>query len=820
MHRVHCHCIWCIFYGMIKTENMSSKQEDDVEEIRISVRALVEFILRSGDLDNRHGQMADKEAMQMGSRLHRKIQGSMRGDYQAEVPLKETWDCGTYSVQIEGRADGIFTEEGQVFIDEIKGVYRDLSYVEEPVPVHESQAKCYAYIYGKQKALSKIGVQMTYCNLETEDIRRFRKLYSMEELSAWFEKLCLEYQKWCDFEIRWKEKRQASIKKIEFPFPYREGQRDLAAAVYRTILRRKKLFIQAPTGVGKTISTVFPAVKAVGEELGDKIFYLTARTTTRAAAWEAFRLLKEQGLSMKVLVLTAKEKICPMEETECNPAACPYAKGHFDRVNDAVFELLQTESDLNRESILIQAEKWQVCPFEMSLDTALWVDTVICDYNYVFDPRAHLKRFFGEGVKGSYLFLVDEAHNLVERGREMFSAALWKEEFLEVKKLVKSHSRKLTKALETCNKMMLEWKRECETYQILDSTGAFPVALMRLSGEMEDFLEDFQGEQNLRKKVLDLYFEVMGFLDIYDRVDANYRIYTKLEADGRFLVRLYCLNTAANLLACLNKGNSTIFFSATLLPVKYYIGLLCGEMDSYAIYAKSPFPREKKLVLVGRDVSSRYTRRGPEEYARIASYISTLAGSRLGNYLVFCPSYKMLEEISQAFSNVCPENTEVLCQTVSMKEQEREAFLEQFQSENGKRTLVGFCVMGGIFGEGIDLKGDALIGTVIVGTGLPQVCCEREILKDYYQERGEDGFAYAYSIPGMNKVLQAAGRVIRTAEDAGVILLLDDRFGQSTYQRMFPLEWEGYGFCTLETVEREVEAFWRNQREEEESSLS
>ena len=458
-----------------------------METIRISVRNLVEFILRSGDIDNRKGGMADKEAMQLGSRLHRKIQGQMDAGYRAEVPLKyvETFALsgsrnGTeggeehrYELSVEGRADGIFMEDGQEIIDEIKGIYRPLSFLEEPVAVHLAQAKCYACIYAMQKDLPEVGVQMTYCNLESEEIRRFPSHYSTEELKEWFEQLISEYRTWCEFQILWKEKRQASIRTIRFPFSYREGQKDLAAAVYRTIQRKKKIFIQAPTGVGKTISTVFPAVKAVGEGLGEKIFYLTAKTITRTVAEEAFGLLKQQGLFYKVVTLTAKEKICPLEEAECDPVHCPYAKGHFDRINDAVFEMLKETDDFSREALLRQSEKWKVCPFELSLDVSIWVDAVICDYNYVFDPTAHLKRFFGEGSggKGSYIFLIDEAHNLVERGREMYSALLWKEDLLEAKRAVQQkdkdsgrryQGKKLIAQLERVNRQMLAWKRECE----------------------------------------------------------------------------------------------------------------------------------------------------------------------------------------------------------------------------------------------------------------------------------------------------------------------------------------------------------------------
>ena len=484
-----------------------------MEEIRISVRNLVEFILRSGDIDNRKGTMADTEAMQIGSRLHRKIQGQMGADYQAEVALRHRIEYGDFAVTIEGRADGIQKNKDGVLVDEIKGIYRDLALVEEPVPVHLAQAKCYAYIYALQNGLEKIKVQMTYCNLETEEIRRFQTDVSFSELADWFGKLTEEYRKWCAYETGWKKLRTASIKKIEFPFAYREGQKELAAGVYRTIFHKRNLFIQAPTGVGKTISTVFPAVKAVGEGLGEKIFYLTAKTITRTVAEEAFSLLKQQGLSYKVVTLTAKEKICACEETECNPDACPYARGHFDRINDAVYEMVTEQEDFSREALIRQSEKWQVCPFELSLDVSLWVDAVICDYNYVFDPRAHLKRFFGDSVKGSYLFLIDEAHNLVERGREMFSAVLIKEDFLEVKRAVKPYSRKLERQLERCNKKLLEWKRDCPSYQILPDVNALYPLLMNLSGEMENFLEDApQGE--VRERTLELYFAVRTFLDI------------------------------------------------------------------------------------------------------------------------------------------------------------------------------------------------------------------------------------------------------------------------------------------------------------------
>ena len=605
-------------------------------EIRISVRSLVEFILREGDLDNRITGKADPLAMQAGSRLHRKIQKRMGAGYAAEVPLKIKVPMGEFDCVVEGRADGIFSEDGMSWIDEIKGVYRDLGLIEKPLGVHLAQALCYAFIYASQQELPEIGVQLTYGNLETEELKAFRETRTREELEEWFSGLLEEYRKWAGFQFEWKRTRKESIRPLEFPFPYREGQYDLAAGVYRTIARKKRLFIQAPTGVGKTISTVFPAVKAVGEGLGDRIFYLTAKTVTRTVAEETFRILREKGLRMKTVTLTAKEKLCICEEVQCNPEACPYAKGHFDRVNAAVFELLTEGPDeLSREVLLKQAHKHQVCPFELSLDTASWTDAVICDYNYVFDPGVRLKRFFAEGVKGEYLFLIDEAHNLVERGREMFSASLCKEDFLELKRKVKGRYKKAERCLERCNKYLLGLKKECDTYQLHEDVGAFVLQLLSLSTELDRIREE-GADPELQKEVLDFWFQVRDFLNTADRLDENYVIYSEIGEDGHFRLKLYCVETAKSLRECLDKGNAAIFFSATLLPMPYYKHLL-GDENDYAVYARSPFSAEKRLLLLGQDVSSRYTRRNRTEYERIADYLAAMTEGRKGNYLAFFP---------------------------------------------------------------------------------------------------------------------------------------------------------------------------------------
>lgn len=792
-------------------------------KVRISVRNLVEFILRSGDLDNSRGSSGDKGAMLKGGRLHRKIQRSMKGNYQAEVSLKRESEYEDVIIQVEGRADGIFTEDGEFWIDEIKGTYGNLQAMEVPVPVHRAQAMCYGWIYGEKEGLSQIGIQMTYSHLDTEDTRRFREIFSMEELKNWYQKLLDDYHKWISCSLSWKKERNASMKDLQFPFPYREGQREIVSGVYHTVSSKKTLFVQAPTGVGKTMSAIFPSVRAIGEGKGETLFYLTAKTITGTVAWEAFHTLRENGLKFKVTAITAKEKLCFLDSPECTPEKCPYAKGHFDRVNDAVHELLTSSDELNREILEKQARKWKVCPYEMSLDVAVWVDAIICDYNYVFDPQAHLRRFFGEGNKGDYLFLIDEAHNLVERGRQMYSASICKEDFLGIKKKVRYEDEKLTERLEDCNRGLLAMKRECEEYKVLNSVSHIYLKLLNLVTELERFLEECEKE-DIREEVLEFYFHIRSFMDIHERLDENYVIYSELDGEGKFRVHLFCVNPAGNLGEFLQKGNSTIFFSATLLPITYYKKLLSTGKEDYAIYAESPFDVEHRLLMVGGDVSTKYTRRNEEMYQRYARYLWKLANGKKGNYLVFFPSYRFLEDVYEAFEKIQEKEEleafpalghRITCvtQSQSMSEKGREEFLNTFEEER-KESLLGFCVMGGIFSEGIDLTEDKLIGAVIVGTGLPQVCREREILKDYFDQHGQRGFDYAYLYPGMNKVLQAAGRVIRTDEDRGVILLLDDRFFDRRYQETFPREWENQRSCSLGNMAEQIEEFWKKEKEE------
>lgn len=791
-------------------------EENQAVNVKVSVRDLVEFILNSGDIDNTGGRR-DPDAMQEGARLHRKIQKKQDVTYNAEVPLSIITpvfiENEQFDICVEGRADGIITREADfmseliekpnVLIDEIKCVYRELSHITEMISIHRAQVMCYAYIYAKKNDLAAIGIQLTYCNMETEQLKYFEESFQFNKLNVWFLNLVEEYGKWVSWHHHWRIKRDATIKNLEFPFEYRPGQKDLVAGVYRTILREKKLFIEAPTGVGKTISTVFPTVRAMGEGKAEKIFYLTAKTITRTVAEDTFGILLRAGLCLKIVTITAKEKVCILDKMDCNPGACERAKGHYDRVNDAVYDMLTHEEGINRDLILSYAEKHCVCPYEMCLDVTTWADGIICDYNYAFDPVVYLKRFFMNDKKRDYVFLIDEAHNLVDRAREMYSATLYKHQFLEVKRYVTGKSAGLTKYLEQCNQILLRMKRECDDCEIWENAGELSLQLMRLVSEYDEFFQSNVVYEN-KDEVLNLYLSVRHFLFIHEILDENYLIYSDYDENGEFRIKLMCMDPSKNLLNCLNKGKSAVFFSATLLPIQYYKEQLGGGEEDYAVYAPSPFDTASRLLMVGSDVSTKYSRRSESEYEKIVSYIDLFTRSKKGNYFVFFPSYQMM---NQAIEIAAGRIDNLVVQKSNMSEQEKEEFLQAFE-EDPMFSRVGFCVMGGIFSEGIDLKNDRLIGAVIVGTGLPMVCNERELFRGFYDIRSNSGFDYAYLYQGMNKVLQSAGRVIRTQEDHGAILLLDERFLKPQYQNLFPREWFPYETVRINTMEEKLKKFW------------
>ena len=784
-------------------------------EISVSVRGIVEFLFREGDITGGEGTFS-KDAMQAGSRIHRKIQGKMGLNYQAEVPLKINIERPDFVLIIEGRADGILTEDNFVTIDEIKGVYKKLENLVEPVYVHKAQAMCYAYIYALKEGLSEIAVQMTYCNLDTEQIKRFKEAFTFEELKIWFEDMIDEYCKWMQFDVDNRKLRNESIETLEFPYDYRPGQKNMAAMVYLSIKDRKNLFVQAPTGIGKTMAALFPAIQAMGNGYAEKMFYLTAKTIARSVALDGLTILRNNGLHFRSVLITAKEKICPMDETNCDPDYCPYAKGHYDRINKAMYDCLVNEDNITRDVLLSYADKHMVCPFEMGLDVSLYVDGIICDYNYVFDPRVRLRRYFGEGAKGEFVFLTDEAHNLVERASAMYSACIYKEDFLKMRKLLMPFNSRICKLLAGCNKELLEIKKMCESekgYVIVSDIDSLYLKLLRLHAHLESFMEESKEINALKPhkdEILEFYFQINQFLNIYELMDESYEIYGEQVDSSSFMLKLYCIHPANNLSECIEKGNATIFFSATMLPINYYKELLHNDENDAAIYIPSPFPKKNRQIMVGNDVSSRYKLRTPAMYEKIAKYIDIMVHGKQGNYMAFFPSYKMMNDVYECgcaiglFGDI-----EVIVQDSHLSEQERDEFISRFREE--EKPVLGFCILGGIFSEGIDLAGEHLIGAAIVGTGLPMVCNENEIKLNYFSDREDKGFEYAYLYPGMNKVQQAAGRVIRTMDDRGVILLLDERFVTRQVVDTFPAEWEDYRVVNLNTVSAELEDFW-NQK--------
>ena len=882
-------------------------------DLRISVRELVEFILRSGDLDNRT-LGSPEDAMLAGANMHRKLQAAAGDSYRAEVPLSLTWvwrgpegesspgmprigaaqvsgpaddgglsaDCAgdgeeliplpsgeaaePLSIEVQGRADGIYRGEDPlegsetVFVDEIKTTCRKLRSIRQPLAVHLAQAKCYAYILAAQQGLKSVGVRMSYCSLITEEIRYFHEIYDFEEISMWFAGLMEAYRPWAQFRASWARIRTDSIRAMEFPFEYRPGQRDLAAAVYRTIVLRRKLFLEAPTGTGKTITTLFPAIKAVGEGKAERIFYLTARTITRTAAEDTLSLLRggnagdsspsQEGLRLKSVTLTAREKICVLEKPDCNPDSCPRAKGHFSRVNAAMYELLTQKDAFTRESICACAARHEVCPFELGLDLSLYSDVIIGDYNYLFDPRAGLRRFFGESGsagKDEFLFLVDEAHNLVDRGREMYSAQLERSKVQTLRRQVKDIWPKLYRKLGRCAKELLNLRKSMtdaalpsaadrreaqsgsappapepgQNWMVLQEIDALGAAAEEVGAELVSVLSKERIAQQtgsdrtdpLRDEkravwndVLGFYYELDHFLSTLAAMDDHYVIYAQPGPGRDILVKLFCTDPSRKLSECMGRGRASILFSATLLPITYYKALLGGTGEDYEIYAQSVFDPKRLGLFLVRDLTSRYRDRTPENYDRIAACIRSVIRERHGNYLVFFPSYAFLEEIAAR----CPEDsqTTILRQQIGMTEAEREAFLQRFSEVRDDRSLVGLCVMGGIFSEGIDLRSDRLIGVIVVGTGLPGVGAEREILRGYFDRTMDRGYDYAYRCPGMNKVQQAAGRVIRTKEDVGIAVLIDERFALPATRRLFPREWENAVITDSREVGHLVERFW------------
>lgn len=640
-------------------------------------------------------------------------------------------------------------------------------------------------MYAKDHDLEEMSVQLTYIHVVTEEQKQFLKRFSFQELKQFVEELVHYYYPYASLMNEHRIRRDQSIQDLQFPFEaYRDGQRKLAGAIYKTIAEEKNIFANAPTGIGKTISTIFPTVKAMGEGKLERMFYLTAKTITRQTAEEAFSLMKNKGLCMNAVTITAKEKICFKEETICQKEYCEFANGYYDRVNEALLDIFSNETFINRTIIEKYARKHTLCPFEFSLDLAFVADAIICDYNYIFDPKVSLKRFFDEHKRQSAL-LIDEAHNLVDRAREMFSAQLQKSSFLTLKREYKGTN--LYESANKLNKYFIELKKKCSEkgHLVIKELQEDLIEMLEQfvhSAEIELLQQTKSAEQAL---LLDTYFAATGFCRIAKLYDERYVTYVEAEKN-EVHIKMFCLDPSFLLRQTSKKFRATVYFSATLLPLQYFMNMLGGTPEDYTLSVPSPFSKEQTEVFI-QPLSTRYHDRENTK-KQIIEMLSTLVKERGGNYLIFFPSYQYMKSVYEDFTLNFPEIRTII-QNHRMSEEEREQFLEAFK-EGSREAFIGFAVLGGIFSEGVDLKGDRLNGVIVVGVGLPQLSLERNVMKEYFQAMGKNGYDYAYTFPGINKVLQAGGRLIRSETDSGVIVLVDDRFLTEKYQRLLPNEWK------------------------------
>ena len=753
--------------------------------IKESVRGIIEYVLKQGSIDDRY--TGSTRALE-GTLAHQKLQSNnekVYSNYQKEVKLQEEFEIENVILILDGRADGIIIEDDYIYIEEIKSTMKSLILIDEDYnELHWAQAKFYAYIYSKQNELKNIKVRLSYFNLETEEVKSFDKDFTIEDLKVFVFNIINEYKKWVILKSKLLQERNESIKFLKFPFEsYRKGQKELAVTCFNTIKEKAVLFAQAPTGIGKTMSTIFPAVKSLGENRGQRVVYLTAKTITRTVAEESINKLKYNGLKCKTITLTAKEKICFKEKTKCNPENCEYALNYYDKVNDAIFNMIKEEDTFTREKIEEYAKKEKLCPFELSLDLSIWCDLIICDYNYAFDPRARLKRFFEDDIDNNIL-LVDEGHNLVDRSRNMFSAEIYKDKILNVSKIIKGKAPNLYKALNSINKYLIGIRKEVQEAEVnsiyIKEEYKDLYKLLRIfMKECDEYLikaVNTEGYDEIR----DLYFEIRAFISISELYSKEYVTLVEINKND-VKVKLFCVNPSKNLSKIVQGSYSTIIFSATLTPINYYIDLLGGNEKSYRMKLQSPFKKEN-LKVYGHPLNMRFRQR-ENNIDNLCNLIYNFKEEVLGNYMVFLPSYQYLNQTFERYKELYGEEN-VICQGEVLSEEQREDFLKSFQEGS---NILAFCVIGGVFSEGIDLPGKRLIGSIIVGVGFPKISNEGDIIRDYYEEKG---FDYAYIYPGINKIMQAAGRVIRTETDKGRILLIDDRYYTLKYRSLLPKEWE------------------------------
>ena len=753
---------------------------------KLSVHEFVDWILEGGDLV--FGMQSSKRLLE-GTETHIAVQKA--SEAKSEVFITYTQLSDMAAVEITGRIDLLHEHDGGVIIEELKSTYKDPESIKEAFLPHLLQAKCYAAMYCAKSDIDEIEVRVTYVSVKTHKKAPITEIYKSSELLSWLRSKCGEILYETELEAEYRQNRNSSAKSLEFPYPeFREGQRNMSGYVYLTSRDEGITFVCAPTGIGKTMGALYPSIKAMGEGMGDKIFYLTAKNTIKQIASESMKVLYENGFFGRSLLLTAKSKICPYEHQTCHPMYCEQAKGYYDRLPAALEEMMSS-GHYGYDEIVRVAQKHNICPFELSLDFSLKCDVIICDYNHAFDPVAHLKRFFDDG--GDYMFLIDEAHNLVDRARDMFSAQLSKKNVLAMRRRLPKKPDKIEKrikaALNKINKVLLNYKKEMEYDGVSAQTFYEPPA--DIERAVLGFLDaaepmmDVTIRKNYSHELFDMYYELKRYLGVAADFSGYYRCFA-LNERGDTVVKILCIDPSTKLQQTYDRVRSAALFSASLVPFSYFSRLLCvNESEKYLL--PSPFPPENLKVLVNDRVSTKYAQRG-ETSREICENIHEFICTLKGRHMVFFPSYMYMEMIYALFVEMY-DDVEIDLQQRNMSEPDREKFLARFDIA-GDKPFAAFVVMGGVFSEGVDLVGERLVGAVVVGIGLPMICHERDLIKDYHFENQEPGFAYAYAYPGFNKIIQAVGRIIRTKDDKGAALLLGRRFSHDIYKELMPPLWQ------------------------------
>ena len=771
---------------------------------------------------------------EMREKLRRRLAEESGPGFAPDIELTHTCRLGDLEYRITGQADGIICDEAGVTVATIEPL-RSREYFSSQ-PAYTAQLLCHAYFYASAAELSYINTQLTYYNIDRDVCRHVMRTYPLDALRETFYDILAQFSRWAALAVDRETRRLPAIRAASFPYgQLRAGQDDLAVAVFHAIHRGERLFVQAPTGIGKTMSTLYPAVKAIGEGKCDRIFYLTAKGSTAREAWSAARRLAEVGAPVRTVMLSAREQMCLCEaaladrgrlHSYCNPQNCPYAAGYASRSPDALDSLLTTGLGVTSAMIRHAGEASCVCPYELSLDLAEHCELIICDYNYLFDPRAYLRRFFEEGGPSTerYVFLVDEAHNLPDRARGMYSAEIDRSRFEALYAKISAGETELDGMLEEVIRALRRTERDArdELHEDADGFLVGCVVTRELAPNLHSILSRFVERAHgwlsdhrmheYAPALEELYQATEELLTLSAAVNDGFRWAAEYER-GDLRLRLLCLDPAPHLAARLALGRAAIFFSATLTPIDYFADLLGGSAADVHLSLPSPYPPEHLCLAAVDSISTRYADR-EESIPHIVRCIAAAVSVKAGHYMVYFPSYSYMERVFSHFTAKYP-RVRVLVQKRGMSAAERERFIAAFAAQDGD-LLVGFCVLGGSFSEGVDLPGQALIGTIIVGVGMPRLSVERGLLAEYYAEKCEQGHEYAYTYPGMNKVLQAAGRVIRREEDRGIVVLIDDRYATPEYTRLFPPHWSGLHFVGDSGALHElIRRFWAERAADE-----